>query len=66
MTSCAHAYNMDHSVVPSRSHPSVGEHPPFESAMVLLLAPFDHVADNTGNFRISQVRPIRLLIEKRR
>ena len=31
--------------VPSRSHPSAGETPPFETAMGLLMAPFDHVAD---------------------
>jgi len=31
--------------VPTRSHPSAGEHPPFETAMGLLTAPIDHVAD---------------------
>ncbi len=31
--------------VPSRSHPSVGENPYFESAMGMLAAPIDHIAD---------------------
>jgi hypothetical protein len=31
--------------VPSRSHPSAGEHSPFETVMGLLTAPIDHVAD---------------------
>lgn len=31
--------------VPTRSHPSAGEHPPFETAMGLLTAPFDIVSD---------------------
>lgn len=36
--------------VPSRSHPSAGENPPFESAMGLLVAPFDRVADMFRKF----------------
>jgi hemerythrin-like domain-containing protein len=31
--------------VPSRSHPSAGEHPPFETVMGLLTAPIDRLAD---------------------
>ena len=31
--------------VPSRSHPSAGEHPPFETAMGLLAAPIDKLGD---------------------
>lgn len=31
--------------VPTRSHPSAGETPPFETAMGLLMAPFDHISD---------------------
>lgn len=31
--------------VPSRSHPSAGERPPFETAMGLLAAPIDQVGD---------------------
>lgn len=31
--------------VPTRSHPSAGEHPPFETVLGLLTAPFDRVAD---------------------
>ena len=31
--------------VPSRSHPSAPDKPPFETAVGLLTAPIDHVAD---------------------
>lgn len=31
--------------VPTRSHPSAGEHPPFETAMGLMTAPLDRLAD---------------------
>lgn len=31
--------------VPTRSHPSAGENPPFETAMGLMTAPIDKVAD---------------------
>ncbi len=31
--------------VPSRSHPSAGENPYFESAMGMLAAPIDHIAN---------------------
>lgn len=36
--------------VPSRSHPSAGEHPPFETAMGLLTAPFDKLTDMFRKF----------------
>ena len=35
---------------PSRSHPSAGEHPPFETVMGLLTAPIDRVADMFRKF----------------
>ena len=31
--------------VPTRSHPSAGEHPPFETVLGLMTAPIDKVAD---------------------
>ncbi|KAI6777696.1 HHE domain containing protein [Emericellopsis cladophorae] len=43
--------------VPSRSHPSAGEHPPFETVMGLLTAPFDHVADIFRKFPDQTVSP---------
>ena len=36
--------------VPTRSHPRVGEHPPFETVLGLLTAPFDRVADAFRKF----------------
>lgn len=41
----AKSFGRTKAFVPSRSHPSAGEHPPFETAMGLLTAPFDHIAD---------------------
>lgn len=43
--------------VPSRSHPSAGEHPPFETVMGLLTAPIDHVADLFRKFPNKTVSP---------
>jgi len=43
--------------VPSRSHPSAGEHPPFETVMGLLTAPFDHVADLFRKFPDKTISP---------
>merc|ERR1712054_659727 len=43
--------------VPSRSHPSAGEHPPFETVMGLLTAPFDHVADIFRKFPDQTISP---------
>jgi hypothetical protein len=43
--------------VPSRSHPSAGEKPPFETAMGLLAAPIDHVADLFRKFPDKQTSP---------
>ncbi|ROT41997.1 hypothetical protein SODALDRAFT_326163 [Sodiomyces alkalinus F11] len=36
--------------VPTRSHPSAGESPPFETAMGLLTAPMDRIADMFRKF----------------
>ncbi|KAK0388968.1 hypothetical protein NLU13_2545 [Sarocladium strictum] len=43
--------------VPSRSHPSAGEHPPFETVMGLLTAPMDHVADLFRKFPDKTISP---------
>jgi len=36
--------------IPTRSHPSAGEHPPFETVMGLLAAPIDRLADMFRKF----------------
>jgi len=43
--------------VPSRSHPSAGENPPFESVMGLLTAPIDHIADIFRKFPDKKISP---------
>ncbi|KAK7177347.1 HHE domain-containing protein [Paraphaeosphaeria sporulosa] len=44
-------------LVPSRSHPSAGEHPPFETVMGLLTAPIDHVSDIFRKFPNKTMSP---------
>jgi hemerythrin-like domain-containing protein len=44
-------------LVPSRSHPSAGEHPPFETVMGLLTAPIDHIADVFRKFPDKTISP---------
>jgi len=41
----ASKFGLTKAFVPSRSHPSAGENPYFESAMAMLAAPIDHIAD---------------------
>lgn len=43
--SMAKSFGRTKMFVPTRSHPSAGEKPPFETVMGLLTAPFDHLAD---------------------
>lgn len=43
--------------VPSRSHPSAGEHPPFETVMGLLTAPIDHIGDLFRKFPDQKISP---------
>lgn len=43
--------------VPSRSHPSAGENPAFESVMGLLTAPIDHIADLFRKFPEGKISP---------
>lgn len=46
----AKSFGRTKAFVPSRSHPSAGEHPPFETVMGLLTAPIDRVADMFRKF----------------
>jgi hypothetical protein len=53
----AKSFGLTKAFVPSRSHPSAGEHPPFETVMGLLTAPFDHVADLFRKFPDKKISP---------
>lgn len=55
--SMAKSFGRTKAFVPSRSHPSAGEHPPFETAMGLLTAPFDHIADIFRKFPDNTISP---------
>jgi len=55
--SMAKSFGRTKAFVPSRSHPSAGEHPPFETVMGLLTAPFDHIADIFRKFPDKTVSP---------
>lgn len=55
--SMAKSFGRTKAFVPSRSHPSAGEHPPFETVMGLLTAPFDHVADIFRKFPDQTISP---------
>ncbi|KAF2496246.1 hypothetical protein BU16DRAFT_572397 [Lophium mytilinum] len=55
--SLATSFGRTKAFVPSRSHPSAGEHPPFETAMGLLAAPIDHIADLFRKFPDKVVSP---------
>ncbi|GKT53408.1 HHE domain-containing protein [Colletotrichum tofieldiae] len=55
--SIAKSFGRTKAFVPSRSHPSAGEHPPFETAMGLLTAPLDHVADLFRKFPNKTISP---------
>ncbi|KAK4167723.1 hypothetical protein QBC43DRAFT_311333 [Cladorrhinum sp. PSN259] len=46
----ANSFRLTKNFVPSRSHPSAGENPPFESVMGLLTAPVDKLADMFRKF----------------
>jgi hypothetical protein len=43
--------------VPSRSHPSAGEKPAFETVMGLLTAPIDHITDVFRKFPDKTISP---------
>lgn len=55
--SMATAFSYTKAFVPSRSHPSAGEHPPFETVMGLLTAPIDHIADLFRKFPQETISP---------
>lgn len=48
--SLAKSFSQTKAFVPSRSHPSAGEYPPFETVMGLLTAPIDKLADMFRKF----------------
>ncbi|KAK1249770.1 hypothetical protein MKX08_009773 [Trichoderma sp. CBMAI-0020] len=55
--SMAKSFGRTKAFVPSRSHPSAGEHPPFETAMGMLAAPIDHLADLFRKFPDQKISP---------
>jgi hypothetical protein len=56
--SMAKSFGRTKAFVQSRSHPSAGEHPPFETVIGLLTAPpIDHAADLFGKFPDKTVFP---------
>jgi len=55
--SMAKSFGRTKAFVPTRSHPSAGENPPFETVMGLLTAPFDHVADIFRKFPDKTISP---------
>jgi hypothetical protein len=55
--SLAKKFGMAKALVPSRSHPSAGENPYFESALGMLAAPIDHIADIFRKFPEEKISP---------
>ncbi|KAM9874800.1 HHE domain-containing protein [Verticillium dahliae] len=55
--SMATSFGRTKAFVPSRSHPSAGENPPFETVMGLLTAPFDHISDLFRKFPNKTISP---------
>jgi hypothetical protein len=55
--SMAASFGRTKAFVPSRSHPSAGERPPFETAMGLLTAPMDHISDIFRKFPDKTISP---------
>ncbi|KAI9170872.1 hemerythrin-like protein [Paramyrothecium foliicola] len=55
--SMATSFGRTKAFVPSRSHPSAGEHPPFETVMGLLTAPIDHLGDLFRKFPNKTISP---------
>ncbi|KAK4111566.1 hypothetical protein N656DRAFT_780275 [Canariomyces notabilis] len=53
----AKKFGLTKAFVPSRSHPSAGENPYFESAMGMLAAPIDHIADIFRKFPENKISP---------
>jgi len=55
--SMAKSFGRTKAFVPTHSHPSAGEKPPFETAMGLLAAPIDHIADLFRKFPKETISP---------
>ncbi|OBT74901.1 hypothetical protein VF21_06090 [Pseudogymnoascus sp. 05NY08] len=55
--SMAKSFSRTKAFVPSRSHPSAPDKPPFETAVGLLAAPIDHLADLFRKFPDETVSP---------
>lgn len=55
--SLATSFGRTKAFVPSRSHPSAGEQPPFETVMGLLTAPIDHLGDLFRKFPNQKISP---------
>jgi len=55
--SMAKSFGRTKAFVPSRSHPSAGENPPFETVMGLLTAPIDHITDIFRKFPDKTISP---------
>jgi len=55
--SMAKSFGRTKAFAPSRSHPSAGENPPFETVMGLLTAPIDHLADLFRKFPDKTISP---------
>jgi hypothetical protein len=53
----AKKFGLTKAFVPTRSHPSAGENPYFESAMGMLAAPIDHIADIFRKFPENKTSP---------
>jgi len=53
----AKSFGRTKAFVPSRSHPSAGENPPFEAVMGLLTAPIDHIGDIFRKFPDKTISP---------
>lgn len=53
----AKKFGLTKALVPSRSHPSAGENPYFESALGMLAAPIDHIADIFRKFPEEKISP---------
>jgi hypothetical protein len=56
-SSMAKSFGRTKAFVPSRSHPSAPNKPPFETAVGLLAAPIDHLADLFRRFPDETVSP---------
>lgn len=56
-TSMAKSFGRTKAFVPSRSHPSAPDKPPFETVVGLLAAPIDHLADLFRKFPDQTISP---------